>query len=80
MQDYPSTIDLVLGVSALVILSHFFVSWRSNKPAPLPPGPIKLPFVGNILDLHKGKDWDHWSKHKVLYGKYEFLLSFKLLY
>lgn len=37
---------------------------------PLPPGPARLPIVGNIYDLPpKGTvQFQHWAKHKDLYG------------
>ncbi len=44
---------------------------RGNKPtAPLPPGPKRLPLVGNIADMPpKGaREWEHWLKHKEIYG------------
>ena len=47
-----------------------YVLWQvSRKPTrPLPPGPRKLPLIGNLLDLPKDLGCVHWAKHKALYG------------
>ncbi|KAI1636259.1 cytochrome P450 [Biscogniauxia mediterranea] len=41
-----------------------------KKGLPLPPGPKPLPIVGNVKDLPPpgALEWEHWLKHKDLYG------------
>lgn len=58
-------LDIALGLTGLYLIS------RTRKlPAPLPPGPKKKFLLGNIGDLPPvGKpEWQHWMKHKELYG------------
>ncbi|KAJ7092249.1 cytochrome P450 [Mycena epipterygia] len=41
------------------------LSWRNRSTLPLPPGPRKLPLVGNLLDLPADLAWEkymEWSK------------------
>ena len=35
-----------------------------------PPGPKGLPIIGNVADLppKEGLEWQHWLKHKDIYG------------
>ena len=72
MLDQITHIDLLAGISGLVIGAAYLISSRRARRkdfGPLPPGPRPLPLIGNLLDLPKGKEWEHWIKHKELYGE-----------
>jgi hypothetical protein len=58
---------LITGILLWAVIKLF--SWRKDS-TPLPPGPKPLPIIGNLRDLPPkgGRDWDHWKKHKDLYG------------
>ncbi|KAI0438879.1 cytochrome protein [Xylaria telfairii] len=53
----------VIGVGIILLISK-------RKPGRLPPGPKGLPFLGNIngLPIHGEREWEHWLKHKDIYG------------
>ncbi|KAI1202934.1 putative cytochrome P450 oxidoreductase OrdA-like protein [Nemania serpens] len=61
-------------VEALILAATAFISVKTLlmifKRRTLPPGPKGLPFLGNIADLppHGEREWEHWLKHKDLYG------------
>ena len=69
MAGQLTNMDLLVGVGGLVAGAYFLASKRSKTPGSLPPGPKPLPLIGNMLDLPKGKEWEHWVKHKELYGE-----------
>ena len=59
----------ILGILGACILK-LFLSPKTKKQASLPPGPKGLPFLGNVNDIPKPgePEWQHWLKHRDLYG------------
>jgi hypothetical protein len=58
-------------LTALALVTGF-LGWKRlrDRRVPLPPGPKKLPLLGNILDIPKEKNWityHQWSKDLSTY-------------
>lgn len=58
---------------AIVILVYILVS-RRNK-LPLPPGPRKLPLVGNWFDIPPAFEWEAYLKWSKEYGIFLYSLG-----
>ncbi|KAJ7620491.1 cytochrome P450 [Mycena polygramma] len=59
----PSTAAVVFA--ALVLVLYGLYSRRTRSKLPLPPGPPKLPLLGNVLDIPASHTWETytaWSK------------------
>ena len=80
MLDGLTKLDLILGIGGLVITAYLFQTARrtTNRPGLLPPGPTPLPLIGNLLDLPKGRECEHWAKHKDIYGETRLFLFSKV--
>jgi hypothetical protein len=63
-----SLVGVVLGLLGIYLVKRLLTTKRGL--APLPPGPKGKPIVGNLRDLPGPgtQEWQHWLKHKDLYG------------
>lgn len=66
LEVFRDTNAIVVGGLAFLVL--YLVVPRFRSKGPLPPGPRGLPVIGNALDMPKDYEWEHWAKHKDLYG------------
>lgn len=57
------TASVILGVA---VLFFWFLCRRSL--APLPPGPKKLPLIGNLLDMPTEREWLKFTEWANKYG------------
>ncbi|KAJ5103037.1 hypothetical protein N7532_003566 [Penicillium argentinense] len=61
------------GLFAIIsgIYAFTFLHDRRRQRPPLPPGPRRIPIIGNLLDLPgpDQQDWIYWLKYKDRYGE-----------
>ncbi|KAK7047633.1 hypothetical protein VNI00_006401 [Paramarasmius palmivorus] len=63
------TADLVAGIFCFVLLARLLRrSSRLIHELPLPPGPPKLPFLGNLLQLPRHREWEIYLQWDKQYG------------
>ncbi|KAK7986992.1 cytochrome P450 [Apiospora saccharicola] len=69
---------VLLGIVVWAAINLFQVSHRPGPLYPLPPGPKGKPIVGNLGDLPAlgAREWEHWAKHKKLYGPISSVTAF----
>lgn len=55
---------LALGIFTWVLISLI----RRTTSGPLPPGPQRMPVIGNLLDMPKEREWVTWAEWGKRYG------------
>ncbi|KLO10252.1 cytochrome P450 [Schizopora paradoxa] len=66
----PSSLHVALGCATSLLLLSLWRKWRGRSKLPLPPGPKRLPIVGNLLQIAtSGKPfWETASEWSKTYG------------
>lgn len=68
--------DLLASGAFFALALYIFCKRRRGEwidSLPLPPGPKKLPFIGNLLDMPKGFEWITYHKWCKEFGTAYFL-------
>jgi hypothetical protein len=60
-------LNLCLVTAGVYVVKQLFTK---KNPAPYPPGPQRLPIIGNILDMPRLKPWLTFTEWGKNYGKY----------
>ncbi|TFK33961.1 cytochrome P450 [Crucibulum laeve] len=58
-------LDLLASVVAFTLALYFYLNKKKSNPLdayPLPPGPKKLPILGNLLDMPQKESWKTYDK------------------
>ena len=66
----------VASASLICLVSYYFYAvkdWEErSRGRPLPPGPHRLPIVGNLFNAPTAKPWYGYRDLCAQYGKYDF--------
>lgn len=58
-----ANILLDIGVFSFTVAFYIYLmKWMNSRRLPLPPGPKKLPIIGNLLDKPNGFEWITYHK------------------
>ena len=65
-----SQLDVLAVACGALLLCYIFYAKEHRARPPLPPGPKRLPFIGNTMDMPNGKIWETYNRWAEVYGKY----------
>jgi hypothetical protein len=60
-------VDLLVVALAFLAFSTLYSRGKQKK-LPFPPGPTRLPVIGNLLDMPAGAEWITYKQWGKLYG------------
>jgi hypothetical protein len=75
-------LDVLLPVSAIVLAAFTYTLRHArSRGLPYPPGPKRLPIIGNLLDMPSHEEWVTYKNWSDQYGRalQSFLWLFKRL-
>ncbi len=52
----------------LALVSYYAIRPARFRPLPYPPGPKRLPIIGNLLDMPSNSEWVVYKKWSDQYG------------
>ena len=71
-------VDLLVVAFAILAFSVLYFRGKPKK-LPFPPGPPRLPVIGNLLDMPAGAEWITYKRWGNLYGAWILYLCATLL-
>ena len=70
-------VRLGLSLAAFGVVSYLYLNRSKSRTERLPPGPKKLPLIGNLLDMPKGFEWLTFMKWSDDYGSWNYADRFQ---
>lgn len=64
----PAGVALVSIVVVALLIRRKFSGKSAVRSLPLPPGPKRLPVLGNLLQLPQVRPWEEYQKMSQTYG------------